>query len=87
MFSADIFAIVVVHFCCTVSCCFTFFVLLSCNVQSVFHMRSLKKNTDFAKKYTMYVQSPKASANYLRALFANDTVLPYVCNVDFNRNS
>ena len=45
------------------------------------------KNTDFTKKYTMYVQSPKASANYLRALFANDTVLPYVCNVDFNRNS
>jgi len=61
------------------------FCLATCN--RFFICVRWKKNTDFTKKYTMYVQSPKASANYLRALFANDTVLTYVCNVDFNRNS
>ena len=86
MFSADIFAIVVVHFCCTVSCCFTFLLFFLQRAVGFSYVFA-EKHTDFTKKYTMYVQSPKASANYLRALFANDTVLPYVCNVDFNRIS
>ena len=84
--SADILTIVLVHFCCTVSCCFTFLFFLLQRAVGFSYAFDVK-NTDFTKKYTKHVQSPNKSANYLRARVANDTVLPYVCNVDFNRNS
>ena len=52
--SADILALVVVHFCCTVSCCFTFlFFFLQRAVG--FSFAFSEKNTDFTEKYKKHV--------------------------------
>ena len=48
--SANILALVVVHFCCTVSCCFTFLFLFLQRAVDFSYLFS-EKNNDFTKKY------------------------------------